>query len=137
MAMQIVSHVGLACKDPTATEAFYTKYFGFRRVRVIPLGNGEQIVFIKMQDCVFYLELFRAKEESPLPPPVQDGPWHPTFRHLAFKVDDVDAKLSEMDDAAKVTSGPLDFDSVIPGWRTAWIADPDGNIIEISQGFVD
>lgn len=24
-----------------------------------------------------------------------------------------------------------------PGWRTVWLADPDGRIIEISQGFTD
>jgi glyoxylase I family protein len=58
-------------------------------------------------------------------------------RHLAFKVDDVDAKLAEMGADAKITLGPLNFDDYIPGWRTVWIADPDGRIVEISQGFVD
>ncbi|MDI9547412.1 MAG: VOC family protein, partial [Chloroflexota bacterium] len=52
-------------------------------------------------------------------------------------VDSVDAKLAEMGDDAVVTLGPLDFDDFIPGWRTVWVADPDGNIIEISQGFAD
>ena len=49
----------------------------------------------------------------------------------------MDAKLAEMGDDAVVTLGPLDFDDFIPGWRTVWVADPDGNIIEISQGFAD
>jgi glyoxylase I family protein len=31
----------------------------------------------------------------------------------------------------------LDFDDFIQGWRAVWVADPDGNIIEISQGYVD
>ena len=31
----------------------------------------------------------------------------------------------------------VDFGAFIPGWRTAWVADPDGIIVEISQGFVD
>jgi len=34
-------------------------------------------------------------------------------------------------------SGPLDFKGFILGWRTAWLADPEGNIVELSQGFVD
>ena len=38
---------------------------------------------------------------------------------------------------AKVTLGPMDFDAFIPGWRTVWVSDPDGNIVEISQGYVD
>jgi glyoxylase I family protein len=31
----------------------------------------------------------------------------------------------------------MSFNDFIPGWRTAWIADPEGNIVEISQGFTD
>jgi glyoxylase I family protein len=58
-------------------------------------------------------------------------------RHLAFKVDNVDAKLAEMGNDVQITLGPLNFDRDIPGWRTVWIADPDGRIVEISQGFVD
>ncbi len=38
---------------------------------------------------------------------------------------------------ARITAGPMSFDDFIPGWRTAWVSDPDGNIIEISQGYVD
>ena len=66
-----------------------------------------------------------------------DGPHYAGGRHLAFKVNDVDAKLAEMGDAAKITLGPLDFSAFIPSWRTAWVADPDGVIVEISQGYVD
>ena len=137
MSTQIVSHVALACQDPLVTEKFYTTHFGFRRARVIPLGGNEQIVFIRMQDCAFYLELFQSKEDALPRPPTQDGPWYPAIRHLAFKVDDVDAKLAELGAAARITQGPMNFDAFIPGWRTVWVADPDGNIVEISQGFVD
>ena len=52
-------------------------------------------------------------------------------------VENVDAKLAELGHDAIVTLGPLDFNDVIPGWRTVWIADPEGNIIEISQGYID
>ncbi len=34
-------------------------------------------------------------------------------------------------------SGPFDFDAFIPGWRTVWVADPEGNIVEITQGYQD
>jgi glyoxylase I family protein len=36
-----------------------------------------------------------------------------------------------------VTLGPLDFDGFIKGWRTVWVSDPDGTIVEISQGHKD
>lgn len=137
MTMQIFSQVAITCKDAIATEKFYTKHFGFRRARVAKLPDGAQIVFIKMGDSAFYLEIFQATEESPIEPAINDGYPFPSVRHLAFKVSDVDAKLAELGDDAKVTLGPMDFDAWIPGWRTAWIADPDGRIIELSQGFVD
>jgi glyoxylase I family protein len=128
------SHVALSCKDPLASERFYSKHFGFKRARVIPLGQ-DQIVFIKSGDI--YLELFRATKEAPAPPTGADGPQYPGWRHIAFTVDNVDAKLDEMGDDAKITLGPMNFDSFIQGWRTVWVADPDGNIVEISQGYVD
>jgi len=127
--------MGVVCQDMAVTERFYTKHFGFRRARVVPLGEGDQIVFLKSGPL--YLELFRATEPSPAPPATGPGPEYPGWRHLAFKVDDVDAKLAEMAADARITAGPMDFDAFIPGWRSVWIADPDGNIVEISQGFVD
>jgi glyoxylase I family protein len=135
--MQIFSQVALTCKDAIATEKFYTNYFGFRRARVAKLPDGNQIVFLKMADSAFYLELFQASDETPIAPATNDGYAFPSVRHLAFKVSSVDAKLAEIGNAAKVTLGPLNFDDYIPGWRTAWIADPDGTIVELSEGFVD
>jgi glyoxylase I family protein len=137
MTLQIFSQVAITCTDPIATEEFYTKHFGFKRARIAKLPDGDQIVFVKMSDSSFYLELFKAKELSPVPSPSNDGPQYPSVRHIAFKVDDVNAKLAEMGDDAKITLGPLDFNDYISGWRTVWIADPDGRIVEISQGFVD
>jgi glyoxylase I family protein len=130
----VYSHVALTCADPIASERFYTEHFGFKRARVLALGDA-QIVFIKSGDV--YLELFQAEADSPVPVPTADGPTYPGVRHIAFKVDDVDAKLAEMGDAANITFGPFDFDDFIPGWRTVWVSDPDGNIVEISQGYKD
>lgn len=59
------------------------------------------------------------------------------MRHLAFQTDSVDGFLATLGDAAEVTLGPLDFDDFICGWRTVWVRDPDGVIVEVSQGFED
>ena len=134
MTLTTFSHVGIACKDPIALEKFYTKHFGFKRARVVPLG-ATQMVFIKSGNV--YLELFQAKEDSPVPPAKEDGPWYPGWRHIAFAVDNVDAKLAEMGDDAKITLGPFNFDNFLKGWRGVWLADPEGNIIELAQGYVD
>jgi glyoxylase I family protein len=128
------SHVGLSCRDVGATERFYTSHFGFRRARAIPVGDSE-IVFLKNGDA--YLELFAAEGPRAGAVPGGDGPHGEGIRHLAFQVDDVDAQLASMGADARVTLGPLDFYDFIPGWRTAWVADPDDNIVEISQGYSD
>jgi glyoxylase I family protein len=131
----VFSHIALNCKDPIAVEKFYTKHFGFQRTRVIPLGEGNQIVFTRSGSM--YLEIFSAQGDNPAPAPANDGHAFPGIRHIAFQVDNVDAKLAEMGADAKITLGPLSFDDFIPGWRTVWVSDPEGNIVEISQGYQD
>ena len=49
----------------------------------------------------------------------------------------MDAQLAKMGAEAVLTLGPLSFDAFIPGWKSAWLSDPEGNIVEVSQGFVD
>ena len=128
-------HIGMTAEDPIALEKFYTRYFGFQRARVVPLGDGQQIVFVKSDNI--YLEIFGTGEPRPHAAPENDGYPYPGVRHIAFKVDSVDDKLAEMGDDAHITLGPLDFDDFIPGWRAAWVSDPAGNIVEIGQGFTD
>ena len=135
MSSLAFSHVALNCRDPLATERFYTQHFGFRRARVIPMGEQGQLVFLRSGGVL--LELFQGDEEQASPPSEGDGPHAPGVRHLAFQTDDVDAVLARMGSEVEVTLGPLDFDDFIPGWRTAWVRDPDGVIVEISQGYRD
>ena len=128
------AHVALNCNDPLLIERYYTQHFGFQRARVVELGK-DQIVFLKLGS--FYLELFKATAAAPTPAADKDGPDWPGVRHLAFQVEDVDAKLAEMGSAALVNLGPFDFHDFIPGWRTVWLADPEGNVVEVTQGFCD
>jgi glyoxylase I family protein len=128
------AHVALNCRDMAVTERFYSRHFGFRRARVIELGS-DKIVFLKSGNM--YLELFRATEKTPYPQPQNDGPAWCGVRHIAFQVADVDAKLTEIGAEAAINLGPLEFNDFIPGWKTVWVRDPDGNVVEISQGFVD
>jgi glyoxylase I family protein len=134
MTALVFSHVAITCKDPLKVERFYTKHFGFKRARVYLPGPG-QVVMIKSGNL--YLELFPTAKDAPVPPPGKDGPDWPGVRHLAFLVDNLDAKLAEMGADARVTLGPLDMGQFIPKMRAAWLADPEGNIVELNQGYVD
>ena len=90
-------------------------------------------VFLRLGEA--RLELFQAEGDTP--DGEADGPHGAGVRHIAFQVDDVAAALEKIGSAAPVTLGPLDFSDFIPGWKTAWVRDPDGVIVEISQGYQD
>lgn len=128
------AHIALNCQDPIQVERWYTTHFGFQRIRVIDIGEGNQIVFT--QGSGLCLELFKAEQDSPAPSQPGDGPKWPGVRHFAFQVDNVDDHLKAMGDAADISLGPLDFNDFIAGWRTVWLKDPEQNIVEVSQGFV-
>jgi glyoxylase I family protein len=128
------AHVGLNCRDQRETERFYSDVFGFQRSRVVTAG-GADVVFLRQGDV--HLELFDAGSEKPESFEA-DGPQHPGMvRHLAFQVDDLDGFLARVPGELDVSLGPLAFDEFIPGWRTVWVKDPDGVIVEISQGYTD
>lgn len=133
-ATLVWSHVALNCTDQAVTAGFYQRWLGFEQVRCVELGTG-QILFLRNRDVL--LELFPAGGER-LFDPAQDGPANAgVIRHLAFHADSVDAFLAELGDEAPVSLGPLDFSDFIPGWRTVWLVDPDGVIVEVSQGYRD
>ncbi|MEV7775716.1 VOC family protein [Kitasatospora sp. NPDC086791] len=129
------AHVGLNCRDQRVTEEFYTRWFGFHRARTVPVRGGE-ILFLRNGEA--HLELFPAPDGPAAPSATADGPAQPgAVRHIAFRAESVDALLAAMGDAAEVTLGPLDFDEVLNGWRTVWLRDPDGVVVEVSQGYRD
>jgi glyoxylase I family protein len=127
------SHVALNCRDVSATEKFYQEWFGFQRARSVDLGDSA-IVFLRRGDA--YLELFGASDGTQVLA-TADGPKDPgTVRHLAFQTDDLDGFLNRAGDLP-VSLGPLSFEDFLPGWRSVWFTDPDGVIVEVSQGFRD
>jgi glyoxylase I family protein len=128
-------HISLICDDPIAVERFYTKHFGFHRARVVDVDHAKRIVFLRGAGTL--LELFSADCPNPLKPAQDQGyPWS-GVRNFSFEVDDVERKIGEMGLDAHVTRGPEPFDAFVHGWRSAWLRDPAGNIIQITKGYVD
>lgn len=128
------SHIALNCADIAGAIDFYSRHFGCEVARRLAIGDGREIVFLRRDDL--RLELFPTT--GPAPATDGDGPVAAgQLRHIAFEVPDVDAQIARMGPAAVVTMGPLGFDAFIPGWRTAWLRDPNGHIVEITQGYTD
>jgi glyoxylase I family protein len=132
----IFHHISLNCRDSIALERFYTRHFGFKRARVVQLPDNRQIVFLKGPQV--YFELFPAQGERPVSSEVApDGPLYPGVRGISFMVDSIEAQLKAMGSEAHIAFGPLDFGSFIPGWASVWLTDPEGNIVQVTQGFTD
>lgn len=126
------AHVALNCADIEAAIGYYDRHFGFAVERRLPIGDGKEIVFLK-SDSV-RLELFGVDGSAGAPE--NDGlATAGIVRHIAFEVNSVDDQIAAMGDDAKINLGPLDFDAFIPGWRTAWLVDPNGHVVEITQGY--
>ena len=127
-------HMGVVCQDMAATERFYDVF----RVPSRPGHPARRRRRDHLPEVGVGLS-GAVQGEGDRSGPGSDGerPEYPGWRHLAFKVDDVDATLAAMGADARITAGPMGFDAFIAGWKSAWVADPDGNIVEISQGYVD
>jgi glyoxylase I family protein len=134
MGSFVLHHTAMSCSDPIAVERWYTRHFGFHRARVYVPGP-DQVVMLEAGGV--YLELFHSTEARPSPKVLGAGPDYSGFRHLAFKVDDLDATLAALGADAPTTLGPVDMSGLIPGMRVAWVSDPEGNIVELNQGYVD
>jgi len=85
-----------------------------------------------MGDSAFYLELFKARISQP---PATNDVSVSLSTSPRFKVDSVDAKLTEIGNDAKITLGPLLMIIFQGGVRFGW--PNQMAIIELSQGFVD
>lgn len=127
--------MGLNCIDPDKIEKFYEKHFGFKRKNVFTKASGEQIIMIGLGNV--YLELFKTLQKSCNENSGDTGPQCSGWRHICFSVDNLEEKLSQMGDDLKITHGPTKLDDFVLGMRACWIADPEGNIIELNEGYRD
>lgn len=128
---EVFNHIGMVAEDPIKIEKFYTKYFGFKRERVY-LPGPDQVVVLK--SGALGLEIFKAEKEAP-EKPTGAGPLYPCWRHICFLVDDLDAKIKEIGRDALITEGPADMGAFVEGMKVAWMADPEGNIFELNEGY--
>jgi glyoxylase I family protein len=129
------SHVALNCADQAVTEEFYRRWFGFERARAVTLPDDSEIVFIRQGDV--HLELFGCSTAAPFAVSADGPAYHGVARHLAFQTDDLDAFLERVGAEIPISLGPLTFDAFIKGWHSVWLTDPDGVIVEVSEGYRD
>ncbi len=129
--MPVIQHFALNCRDRKAQERFFRKHFGFVRARVFNHNEPNEFVMLKLED--FRLELFSSNAE----PDAAGGEQPIGFKHLAFAVDSLEQKIEELE-ADGITPDPIiDCNGICPGMRVVFFRDPEGNILELMQGYAD
>ena len=123
MQIRRIHHVGLVVRDLDRAAAFYCEVFGLSEIAVPPtfapaglevrwfdVGEGQQ------------LHLIRGEE-----------PVNPTRRHVALQVDDAQAAR----DAIRARGVEIRETIPIPGADRFFVADPEGNRIELIEWRAD
>lgn len=127
-----IQHLAINCADRRAQERFYTRHFGFRRARVFNAGRPDEFVMLRWgPSCI---ELFGVEPAAVTPRP---APPAMGFVHLALEVQDLDARVAALQ-AEGVDIDPIvDCGHVVAGLRVCFLRDPEGNVLELMEGWHD
>ena len=129
--MCTIQHVSFNCKDKVKMEQFYKKHFGFRRARVFNAGSEDEFVMLRLKNMC--IELFWSTGDRP----VSTSENAVGFRHIAFEVDDLDNLMARLiADGVKVGK-IIDYSKSVAGLRICFFDDPEGNKVEIMEGWSD
>lgn len=129
---RIVQHIAMNCRDRVAQEEFYCRHFGFGRARVMEAGTPNEFVMLRLGDTC--LELFQARG---IPADAAGGEQPVGFKHLCFQVADVARKVAELKAAGSELDPIIDCSALVPGMAVCFFRDPEGNVLELMQGWQD
>ena len=123
-----VHHIAIIGTNYIKTKEFYVDKLGFEVISEHNRPEKNDII-INVKQGNLVLEIF-IKEDAPLRPKMP-SPEYSGLRHLAFKVDDVEAVLKKFDelDIAHEELRYDDFDNR----KMAFFFDPDGLPLEIHE----
>ena len=133
MSSLAINHLALNCRDVAAQEAFYSKHFGFKRSRTFNAGKPNEFIMLKLG--AFRLELFPTDAGKTMNQ--NGGEQAIGFRHLAFDVPKLEPAIEALRGDGIEPDRVIDFDAVIPGSRLVFFRDPEGNILELMEGYRD
>jgi glyoxylase I family protein len=128
-----INHVAFRCRNLAAQEAFYTKHFGFKRSRTFHRGDPKEFFMLKLGSV--RLELFPPDPEKEQM--AGDGNAARGFLHLALDVPKLEPALEALK-ADGLTHDPIiELPDLAPGFRIVFLRDPEGNLLELMEGYVD
>jgi glyoxylase I family protein len=133
MSSPAINHLALNCRNVAAQEAFYSKHFGFKRSRTFNAGKPNEFIMLKLG--AFRLELFPGDAAKTMNQ--NGGEQAIGFKHLAFDVPKLEPAIEALRGDGIEPDRVIDFGAVIPGSRLVFFRDPEGNILELMEGYQD
>ena len=123
-----VHHIAIIGTDYIKTREFYVDKLGFEVISEHNRPEKNDII-INVKQGNLVLEIF-IKENAPLRPKMPN-PEYSGLRHLAFKVEDVEAVLKKFDEL-DIPHEELRYDD-FDNKKMAFFFDPDGLPLEIHE----
>ena len=123
-----VHHIAIIGTNYNKTKEFYVDKLGFEVISEYNRPEKNDII-LNVRQGNLVLEIF-IKEDAPLRPRIPN-PEHSGLRHLAFKVDDVEAVLKKFDELG-IPHEELRYDD-FDNKKMAFFFDPDGLPLEINE----
>jgi glyoxylase I family protein len=133
MSHVAINHIALNCRDLAAQEVFFSKHFGFQRSRTFNAGKPDEFIMLKLGPV--RLELFPT--DSAKTGYQQGGEQVIGFKHLAFEVPKLEPAIEALRADGIEPDPIIDVGQVIPGFRIVFFRDPEGNILELMEGYRD
>ena len=131
-ALNSAQHIAMNCIDRIRQEKFYTSHLGFSRARVFNAGTPNEFVMIRLGSLC--LELFGTPVERHSQ---RGGEQAIGFKHLAFEVPSLEQARGSLAAAGVKVGDVIDCSDIQPGMRVCFFQDPEGNILEIMEGYKD
>jgi len=123
-----IHHIAIIGTNYQKTKEFYVDKLGFRIISEYHRPEKNDII-INVKQGNLVLEIF-IKENAPLRPKMPN-PEYSGLRHLAFKVEDVEAVLKKFDEL-DIPHEELRYDD-FDNKKMAFFFDPDGLPLEIHE----
>ncbi len=126
MDLKKIHHVAIIVSDYEVSRKFYVELLGFKVIRENYRPEKDDYKLdLELDGCE--LELFSGKYNPPRP----SYPEALGLRHLAFRVEDMDAAVRELNEKG-VDTEPVRMDQ-FTGRRMTFFHDPDGLPLELHE----
>jgi glyoxylase I family protein len=128
-------HISLSVADLTAQEAWYGSAFGLTHVDErleMPEAGVRTVVLSDAADLrVEFVERPGSIPVAPADPFAATAAQ--TFTHLALEVSDLDAAFARLTGECGAITVSSPAPGVTEGMRYAYVADPEGNLLELIE----